>query len=411
MSNIDFKHLIENLLTEGSATGKTVKDILIQAGTKLGIENSDINTLKSAGALAINLKRGGSARLVNAEIFAKHALWPLADIIFFLLERGVFKSVRGSFTDNDFNVAIDATTDPDIEKELSQFLDNPDSYNVQHNPVLRKLSGTSGGKPDLREIKAEKYINLSPLNALLTFAKDAKGYDLNLIKNVLSFPEQYKTISTTKPEYEEFEEISLSLKMFYVEYITNPKFLTKLIKFTQTSYVNTEYVLPNNIQEVFENIKKDAGNQSGKSIFSKDYINFINGTSKFIINVPENLTTTTPGNTDNKYAPQSDKQYGDFLSKLNRGNVTGESINFKTKDGILLFEAVNVPSLIQKVSDFKTIQGAKYSLAIYDMYLDIIKNFRKGSIPSGWKVAGNLASSLLKGAGSFGSSMKPFTTN
>jgi len=146
-----------------------------------------------------------------------------------------------------------------------------------------------GGEDKTLEMSAEKYRNLSPINAVLQLMKDTGGYDERTIRGLLFFP-------LTAPR--DFKSNQWEMKLI----VTIGRHMLLLFReamFAKQQEISQWFNIPN--EKAFEDILlKSAGNKvtgapnGPEKFFQGEFMNFVNGTCKYVSDVLPPAPVTTP---------------------------------------------------------------------------------------------------------------------
>jgi hypothetical protein len=359
MSSINFKVLVENLLNE-SLGQQIMSKLTIPGGM----------TLEKAAIFASNLNKAGVSYLKIDTLINERPAWPIIDTFSYLLRTLANENLIASMDENSakkiaryfssydtveevYNKLISDTNgkvqvNPEVLKSLQDrviyLLNNFDNYRDFYSPKLKQINDKT------QTLAAEPYLNLTPHNGIINLLKEYGGYDINLVENIIKYPGETRYTQKSNiegPVLSSIVEISKLMLMFYREYIIE-----------QTEADGRPVVLAvmgalgfdsNDINEFKRIVEESAGKltptgQAGKMI-QQDYINFINGKSVLTIDPSVPAPINMP---------------------------------------------MNPPKpAIEKIADFRNITGV--SQEVYQAFISLFNNIRKGTFPSKYKVLNQLA--------------------
>lgn len=360
MSKLDFKALVEALLLEDlKAELMPPKSAAGVEPIPGGIEQILAKTEKYA------FEQGKYEK--NDTVLSFKAAWPYMDVL-----GAIYKSV----VDNNLykigpearKAIVDALNTPGV-KSVEEFftalnLPNniklPDNIENIVNSIQLKVDTLKRDKQNYRDyfiirfkqlndktaiLAAEKYLPLAPYTGISALLKEYGGYDTGIIDNILKYPGETRYTQQSNiegPVMATIVEISKLMLIFYREYIMDQKEANgQPIVDAVVRALNLQ-----SSEELKAVVEVSAGKlsprgQAGKLI-QQDYINFINGKSAFTIDPtvqpPVNIPMTPP------------------------------------------------KPLIEKIADFQGMTDT--GQVIYQSFLQLFNNIKKGPGPAGWQVAG-----------------------
>ena len=366
---INFKVLVESLLNE------SLKDDLI---SKVPQGASINNTpLEDAANQAKNiLKSTGQNYLKVDTLLAVKPLWPLIDTLAY-----IFKSIKDYKLINDISDQFvqsfvnDLNKDPSINTIEDYFINssfittqmitnafpnNATGAQQFYDNIQAKIDDYKTNASNYRNwflprlkqmqdktqiIAIEKYLPLTPYNGLTQLLKEYGGYDMRLVESILKYPAETKFTQQSNvegPVMGSVIEIAKLLLVFYRDYFTNADPNMKQT-LIQTVGVADENAL---ITAVNNSAGKLTANNK---VLQQDFINFIQGNSKLI------LDPTTQ------------------------------------------------ESLIKKINDFQGLTDTGQE--VFQSFLYLFNNIKKGIVPSKWQKAGSAFNSFLKGLEDIGDTL------
>jgi len=352
MSCINFELLVEQLLNE--SLGRDMMDLLSMPGSL---------TLEKCAVWASLLDRTGVSYLKIDTLLGLRPAWPIIDTLFFIfrvLQNSKIISNLDEAKAKQYAELLNQVNNVEefytklIEKsnkeknddvlnvlkdKVEYLLNNYNNYREYSSTKLKQITDQT------QVLAAEEYLNLTPYDGIISLLREYGGYDIKLIKNILNYPGE--TRYTQKENIEgpvlgTIVEISKLMLLFYREYIIDQK------EKTGKPVVNSvmEVLGIENIEDFKKILDASAGKLSplgdaGREL-QRDYINFVDGKSVFTID-PNVLPPVEMPMEPPKPA-------------------------------------------IGTISDFRNIAGI--SQEIYQAFLSLFNNIRKGTHPSKWSVAG-----------------------
>lgn len=366
MSGINFKVLVEQVLFESLETELTP---VIRGGT----DQFKFEDLVNKADKYI-FEKGKYEK--NDTILSFKVAWPQIDTIGYILkvlvdgkfitgdEPGKLKFIEalrdptvkdGATLLNKIGIPQGVDAAPLIEAiddKLNYYRTDKDNYRNYSIVRFRQLNDKTA------ILAAEQYLPLSPHDGIVKLLKEYGGYDINLVENIINYPGE--TRYTQKSNIEGLimgtvVEISKLMLIFYREYVVEQKEVDAVVSALGL----------NNTDELKNIIAMSAGKLSAttpaQQYVQKDYISFTRGKSVFAID--PDIEPPIPDPTVEPPTP-----------------------------------------LIQKISDFQGLTGT--GQLIYQSFLQLFNNIKKGTAPSLWQIAGKkldyaaqAASSLMGFAG------------
>lgn len=358
--SINFKVLVESLLNESLKN-----DLISKVPPGASINNTPLED--AANQTKNILKSTGQNYLKIDTLLAVKPLWPLIDTLAY-----IFKSIKDYKIINDIDDQFvqsfvnDLNTNPSINtiedyfinsnnlvpKIQNTFLNNKAGEKQFYDNIQAKIDDYKINASNYRNwflprlkqmqdktqiIAAEKYLPLTPYNGLTQLLKEYGGYDMRLVDNILKYPAETKFTQQSNvegPVMGSVIEIAKLLLVFYRDYFVNAD-------------PNIKQTLIQTAGVADENALKAAVNDSaGKltannKVLQQDFINFVQGNSKLILD------------------PTTQK------------------------------------SLIEKVNDFQGLTDTGQE--VFQSFLYLFNNIKKGTVPSKWQKAGSAFNSFLKG--------------
>lgn len=372
MSKIDFKSLVEQLLTE--SLGDDMLNLLAMPG---------VLTLEKCAVWASMLDKTGGRYIKRDELIGLKPAFPIIDTLFCIFKilqntkvvPGINEQIaiqyaeelKKTSTIKDFFEKIEKKSKVKKSDEEKQYIINSLESSVENlfnnfdnyrDFCSLRLKQTV----DLTQtLAAEEYLNLSPYQAIVKLLQEYGGYDLDLIENILFYPGETRytqKIDVEGPILKSIIEISKLMLIFYREYIIEQK-------------EKTGHPIINSVMEVL-NIKS--------------------------LQAFKNILDSSAG----KLSPQGDagrKLQQDYIKF-----VKGESI-FTIDPNVL--PPIEMPMdppkpAIRVVSDFENIAGT--SQEIYQEFIFLFNNIRKGTFSTDYlKTIGG----VIKAIGGLSTMLKP----
>jgi hypothetical protein len=287
---INFKLLVESLLTEQFDPNKTFKDNIeavlkhVYPDTLLAGGNVNRNDLYSKFFVnyGANIQSGGSTYVSDDFLRSNRFFWPVIDIgnrILYSLNNNKNLYINLVSNTQTFDQFITANIqDPnainqikqDIETIINDFKNipagRPQEYTHFTSYRLNKLN------TDLSQLTIQRYNGLTVLNAITEIALLRGIKDKTLIEKVLSYPVDYLTGSTMIPEKFDSEIVNIGgvLLTYYKNTLQSTGIpADQLNTVGTTSGANTQYgkeylafIKGSSTLPVFQNIKKLGDLQS-----------------------------------------------------------------------------------------------------------------------------------------------------
>ncbi len=400
MPKIDFKLLVEQLLLENLQT------------SFFG-DFADKESIEKIIVFTDNIHTGGSKYLNKDYLLSYKPYWPYADTLEYIaLEINKVSSkpiqfkvrikqivdILPTIDSNVTNVGgeilkkiseiskeVFKTSETEIDGEnitrkIINLINNRDNYRNYSNVRLSQASSETA------VIAAEPYLNQTPETSIINVLKDFGGYDQSTATNIIRYPAEAKF--TQRAEnidnmvMTSIIEISKLMLIFYREWIQQHSIeiidmLNYATKFSDT--VSRTIII--NSQLLNQALQQSAGKlRSEEGVFSKlltvigtqtsptnplqkllhdDYLLFVQGKSLLVLK-PE--------------------EYKDMIAN---DNFNPEKI------------------LVKNIKDFDGLPEKGHM--IYEAYLFLFNNIKKGALPSEWKKIGQ----ILGGLGSLRVGMGP----
>jgi hypothetical protein len=363
MSGINFKVLVEQVLFESLETELTP---VIRGGT----DQFKFEDLVNKADKYI-FEKGKYEK--NDTILSFKVAWPQIDTIGYILKVLVDSKL---LTPDEAGKQkfIEALKDPEVKDgtTLIQKIGLPQGTDIITleafvNSIDEKLNYYRANKENYRNysiirfrqlndktitLAAEQYLPLTPHDGIVNLLKEYGGYDIKLVENIISYPGE--TRYTQKSNIEglvmaTIVEISKLMLVFYREYVVEQKEVNAVVSALEL----------NDVDELKNLLINFAGKVSNASTpaaqyIQNDYINFTRGKSIFAID--PGVQPPIPDPTVEPPTP-----------------------------------------LIQKISDFQGLTGT--GQLIYQSFLQLFNNIKKGPAPSLWKVAGKRLDYLTQALG------------
>lgn len=359
MSSINFRYLVESLLSENLAADLTP---VIRGG----VDKFELEDLVNKADKYV-FEKGKYEK--NGTILGFKIAWPQIDTIGFILKTLVDNKIIAPDEDGkmlfldaikepgvvDGNTLLGKFTIPDtvdakivadaIDTRLNYLKTNRENYTDYVITRFRQLNDKT------KALAAERYLNLSPRDGIVNISKEYGGYDLGLIENIINYPGETKFTQKSNIEgivMATIVEISKLMLVFYREYIIEQKEVDAVVSALELA----------NVDELRNVVANSAGkltaNSQAEKWIQKDYINFTRGKSVFAID-PD----VQPPIPDPTVTPPE--------------------------------------ALIKTIADFQGLTGT--GQLIYQAFLDLFNNIKRGNAPSMWKVAGKRVDYLTQTLG------------
>jgi hypothetical protein len=403
MSKIDFKLLVEELLNE------SIVNLFVPANQAEHFEKI-VEFTKNLH------KVSGYGALKKDVLVSNKPYWPYADTLEYVIMQiaRAIPEFRGKSFDEQTGITVRAIQNLDAQNidtrkigdallkqvaaELNitftpdQTTTNVDIFSNINNKIntlqdnrlnYRSYSNLrlAQANDETSVLAAEPYLNLTPQQAIIKVLQDFGGYDQNIAEKIVKYPAEPKY--TQRAEnidnmvMKSIIEISKLTLIFYREYIqTHGPQILDLLNYgeyqnaiSRNFMVNQDQInaalqqgagsqgldqskitqLLSKITAVIGIERPITGTQALEKIFHDDYLFFIQGKSSLVL--------------DSKAYENPD-----YLTQTN----------------------LNQHTLIKKIHDFDGQPGKGHS--IYEAYLFLFNNIKKGELPSKWQAA-------LKGIG------------
>ena len=364
MSKINFNYLVEQLLNE--SLGEDMMKLLSMPGN-LTLEKCAV------WASLLDKSRVGSY-LKTDELIGLRPAFPIIDTLF-----SIFKTLQNSKIIPGINeqsairYAEDLKNVNNIEEFFNKLVkqnkvqkekDEKDFIINSLKSAIENLFENYSNYRDFASVRlkqvvnltqslaAEEYLTLSPYEGIVKLLQEYGGYDIKLVKNILYYPGETRFTQKSNiegPVMGTIVEISKLMLLFYREYIVDQKEKTgKPVVDSVMKALNIK-----DLEEFNKLLNNSAGKlsyigEAGKAI-QEDYKKFVHGKSVLTINPNVLPPVKMP---------------------------------------------VDPPKpAIKFIADFRNIAGL--SQEIYQAFLSLFNNIRKGTNPSLWSVAGrNILSGL-----------------
>lgn len=268
--NSSIKSYITNLLQNNTNYSLALRDAQADATTKF-------TQLKD---IAHGLNTGGNRYAGQDELNNNRAFLPILDF----LSVYVYPYFRRNPTafDKALNISIADFLEADIPQDqrdifntkLNQ-LANPQNYQITDRNILKVL----GPKKRLSDLR---YENKSPLDGILSAVREIGGFKEKEVLDIMKYPREFDLPGKiTKRELEAIQNISEALYFFYTERIKHPTYISVIRNMLPNLQNNTD-------QQIEGIIDASVGTRTPQNnIFQSDYEAFINGKSKFLVQLTE----------------------------------------------------------------------------------------------------------------------------
>jgi len=372
--SINFKLLVEALLNENLK--KDLTD---------GINpNVSQNPLLMASEEAVKILKSSGANYVKVDtLLGFKPLWPLIDTTAFifktLLDYKLIKTIDVNTARNfvaDLNDPQVNTVDDfivngntvQINDLTNAFQGNPQKEQAFLKVLQDRVDYLKNNRTNYRDyflvrlkqlndktqmLAAEQYLPSTPYSGLTQLLKEYGGYDMRLVDNIIKYPGETKFTQKSNiegPVMVSVVEISKLMLVFYREYITEADAAIKQALVQKIGVADDS--------ELIIAVNNSAGKLTAPNkIIQQDYNNFVQGKSQFI------------------------------LEMSNTGVQT------------------NKP-LIGKIGDFQGLTDTGQE--VFQAYLHLFNNIKKGTFPSKWQIAGKIVGSVTQGLEDIGSALARF---
>jgi hypothetical protein len=435
MSNINFSVIVESLLCESLYTELTpqVGDSALTITTALGI------------AASLETAAGGSKHQSKDKLLSSKPIWPHIDTLVFIFDQLVSAQLIANKYENMENIIKPSleqannftefitkiqslpNAKPNDQKQISDLimvLDDRFKYfknnfrdinNFQYNnQILKQLANQTS------TIAAESYLNLTPQKSIVKVLQDFGGYDIKIAEKIVMYPGENK-YTQMGPHIEgvvmgSIIETSKLLLTFYREHIQ--KHSAEILDHIKYFLESTDrwYVFRGIDQNSLVQLVKQIAGKRPDDIFQAtasagreinptdpvvkyihdDYIAFLNGTSGLVLENYDFASKEEPELFDRA------ENEGEATAQNTAGVYAGESRFNKFYKQIFINEQ-NQPQpipLIKTINDFSTLSGTGQK--VYQSYLHLFNNMKKGEVPSKWQKLGQFTSGILKGIDDIG---------
>jgi hypothetical protein len=388
MSKINFKNLVETILITES-----LQNLFVPPNQT----TVSINDIKD---FTIKLHATGSLRLNKDFLISNKPLWPYGDTLEYITLQ--FASIlpelkKSQFSDQVEQVVnfINSTEDKilgfadrglthfkgtltpemtnildSIDKKLQYLNDNRLNYRNYFNTRLAQANDETS------ILAAEPYLNKTPKDAVISVLKDFGGYDQNIAEKIIKYPAESKYTqrgqNIDNMVMQNIIEISKLTLIFYREWVQNyANQIVDLLNYDRQFQQTISRTFIVNQQQLVKFLQQNAGAQDKKSFIEK----IIKNISLFV-------------GTENIPSDILQKLFHDDYLKF----VEGQSVLVLNPESYSLDQSKN--SLIKSINDFNGQPGKGQN--IYESYLHLFNNIKKGELPSKW-LAG-----ISKAAGAIG---------
>ncbi len=377
MSKINFINLVESILITES-----LQNLFVPPNQT----TISINDIKD---FTIKLHATGNLRLNKDFLISNKPLWPYGDTLEYITLQFAniipqLKKVQFSeqiaqvvnfinntedkilgFADRGLN-HFQATITPEItnildsiDKKLQYLNNNRTNYRNYSNVRLAQANDETS------ILAAEPYLNKTPKDAVITVLKDFGGYDQGIAEKIIKYP--------AEPKYTQREqnidnmvmqniiEISKLTLIFYREWIQNyANQIVDLLNYDRTYQETISRTFIVNQQQLVQALQQGAGTQNKENIVDK---------------IIKNITTFV--GTESIPSDILQKLFHDDYLKF----IEGKSMLALNPESYSLDQSHD--SLIKNIKDFNGQPGKGQS--IYESYLHLFNNIKKGELPSKWK--------------------------
>lgn len=309
---IEINALIEDVLSEQASQNSSIKSYitnLLQNNTNYSLALRDaqadaVTKFTQLKDTAHGLNTGGSRYAGQEELNNNRAFLPILDF----LSIYVYPYFRRNPTafDKALNTNIADFLKQDVPQDqhaifntkLNQ-LANPQNYQITDRNILKVL----GPKKRLSDLR---YENRTPLDSILTSTKEIGGYKEREVLDIMKYPREYDLPGKiTKRELEPIQEISAALYFFYTERLKHPTYITII---RNMGIPNTQNSTDQQIEDI---IDASVGTRTPQNnAFQADYEAFLNGKSRFLVELTEESFKTIADNILNEVMVKQGVHYG-----------------------------------------------------------------------------------------------------
>lgn len=396
MSTINFTSLVQGIISE-KLTGNTFKEQLLNLLksnqtyiSSIPEEASEEQVLDSLFDLAWRINYGtGYNSAKNSEIARNRAFWPIIDFLTDVLSTAL-KSPREELKNLNINQPLEniiTKQNIDITSIINaaEKLSSPETYSLKNRRINDVKYSTAN-------LAGEKYKNNTPLDGVLNATRAVKGYNENEVIDIMKHPRKYDLPASIKlNELLPIRRISQSLYLFYVNRLKSNLY-TPILQTVIPEFAN---LTKEQINDIVDN---SVGLTSPKNrSLQQDYEQFLNGKSRLLVK----LIAESKLNFDNFYSnivedvPRSSWAPSAQTQPQVQQQTTQQSTQQSTQQTNTQksWKPTNEP-VIKSINDFK--QGIGNDSQVEEAYLDFYNTLTKGTTPSGWQKAGNVAGTFLK---------------
>lgn len=323
MSKINFKLLVESLLTEAS-----IQQTLFPPTSRAGSQPfKDFITFFEKAKKYI-FEQGKYEK--NDTILSFKTAWPYLDATGYIYKILVDSKLLQQNDLKDDKIFIDGLqTSDNAQKLIESIIAQKTNLQIDNNLKAQIISAISDKLKEISTpenyrnysitrfkqlndktavLAAEPYLNLKPYDGLVKLLQEYGGYDINQINNILYYPGETKFTQQNieGPVMATIVELSKLMLIFYREYIIDQKEKDghPIAAAVAMALGLTDDQGNGNIEMLQQEVIKSAGKQNVTTpagrVIQDDYIKFIKGVSALTIDPsvpapdPEEIPITPP---------------------------------------------------------------------------------------------------------------------
>jgi len=402
--SFNFDTLVKELLTEQVDLSTNI----LQAITDLfnsRFRNAPEYDLSQLAKIAGDLSKGGYGAVRNSTLNTMRPYWPYIDIFSFIgrnyldnidklkdlsvLDKSIEDFLR---TEKKITAAPDAdvTGQPAEIQNMGRVLGDkiaslsvPDSYQYTADRIITLNRATNS-------IIITRFQDMSPVEAIRSITKEVGGYDVAKIDDILFYPVTYDLpTSIDLPELEPIRNISTGLLALYrAIYRKNLEAIKPFLP------ENIKNKTDKDIQNL---VDKSAGVKSAENReIQQDYINFVNGKSKFI----QQAVEEPPKPTGESFESLINSILTEVTLPSQPGTPTSKPMGQTTRPEAPSAQqsaSTSTEPFIKNIKDLgdTTVPEAQM---VYEILLNYFNSIKKGTRPSAGQVLKQVGTDLFQGA-------------
>jgi hypothetical protein len=401
MSKIDFRLLVEELLNEST----------IQLFLPIGVTRAD-EVLASIQTFTENLHSGGQKYLSKDYLVSNKPYWPYADVLEYITVEAsralprfasdfksqlseVITALRGlnvkssqvgfelikilkkNKTSNEQEVLREVDASQKISEKVEILEKNKTNYRSYSNPRLAQANDETS------VLAAEPYLGKTPKDAVVSVLKDFGGYDQTLAENIIKYPAEPKYTQRSENidnmVMKSIIDISKLTLIFYREKIQifGPQILDLLNYSDFKDSISRSFMV--STEQINAALKRAGTEEKNQSLIT----NVLNKITS-IIGLE---TPVSPSDTLEKIF------HDDYIHFIEGKSSLVLKEEAYTSSDILSSKNLTQYSLIKRIQDFDTHPGKGHS--IYESYLYLFNNIKKGELPTKWQKRAETAGKFL----------------